>query len=225
MARILVIEDERGLADGLCNSLEVEGHIAEAAYTGMGGLKALSSRGADLLILDLMLPDTNGYCILRKLREEGFDLPILMLTARGREADKVRSFRLGADDCVPKPFGMLELLARIEALLRRAGLAKKGSRFRIGETEVDASSHTVFRNGQQVEMTPKEFGLLLALHRQAGQTVSRQDLLREVWGHSSVVVTRTVDMHIHFLRRKLELNPNRPRHIITAPKYGYRLVV
>lgn len=225
MARILVIEDERDLADGLRDNLEIEGHAAEAVYTGKGGLEALREYGADLLILDLMLPDTDGYGVLRRLREEGFDLPVLMLTARGQEVDKVRGFRLGADDYVTKPFGLLELLARIEALLRRAGPAQDSVKFRVGEAEVDTASRTVCHKGHEIELAPKEFDLLVALHRRSGKAISRQDLLQEVWGHRGTVVTRTVDTHIAELRRKLEPDPNQPQHILTVRKYGYRLVM
>lgn len=225
MANILVIEDERDLADGLCDNLEIEGHAAEAAYTGESGLEALREGGADLLILDLMLPDTDGYGVLCRLREEGFELPVLMLTARGQEVDKVRGFRLGADDYVTKPFGLLELIARIEALLRRAAPAEPSVTFRVGEVEVDTASRTVRHKDQEIELAPKEFDLLVALHRRAGEAVSRQELLREVWGHRGTVVTRTVDTHIAELRRKLEPDPNQPQHILTVRKHGYRLIL
>ncbi|QOC22388.1 response regulator transcription factor [Wenzhouxiangella sp. AB-CW3] len=223
MATILIIEDERDLADGLRDNLEIEGHRAEVTYTGETGLDALRSCPYDLLILDLMLPDTDGYRILRCLREEGQTLPVLMLTARGQEADKVRGFRLGADDYVTKPFGLLELLARVEALLRRSGRADTGSRFHIGEIAVDTTRRTVSRGSEEVLIAPREFDLLVALHRHDGKAVSRQDLLAEVWGHPGAVITRTVDTHIAELRRKLEPDPNRPRYILTVRKYGYRL--
>lgn len=225
MAKILVIEDERDLARGLCDNLDIEGHQARAAHTGREGLSLLGEHGADLLILDLMLPDIDGYRVLRQLREEGFDLPVMMLTARGEEVDKVRGFRLGADDYVTKPFGLLELLARIEALLRRAGLNDTNRRFRLGETMVDIGSRTVRHDGQDIALTPREFDLLVTLHRHAGEAVSRQELLRQAWGHRGAVTTRTVDTHIAELRRKLEPEPEQPRHIHTVPKYGYRLTL
>lgn len=223
MPRVLVIEDECDLADGLRDNLEIEGYEAEAAYDGESGVDALRRRNVDLLILDLMLPDTDGYRVLKRLREDGFELPVLLLTARGEETDKVRGFRLGADDYVTKPFGLLELLARVEALLRRARPAATESGFRFGDVAVDRASRTVHRDGEYVELTPKEFELLVTLYRHGGEAVSRQALLREVWGHRGVVATRTVDTHVAELRRKLEPDPNHPRHIFTVRKYGYRL--
>ena len=179
------------------------------------------------MILDLMLPGMDGYRVLRALRSEGFERPVLILTARGEEADKVIGFRNGADDYVTKPFGVLELLARIEALLRRTTGAARPQTTppaeRFGDVEVDRTARTVTRQGMPVYLAPMEFELLLALLQRKGAVASRQDLMREVWGHSAVVVSRTVDTHIAELRRKLEHDPAEPRHILTVRKAGYRL--
>ncbi len=227
MKRILIVEDNRDLAYGLRNNLEIEGYEVEVAEDGAKGLeRALASR-PDLIVLDLMLPELDGYRVLRRLRGEGMSVPVLILTARGEEADKVMGFRLGADDYVTKPFGLLELMARIAALLRRAETAKtsEASRTveRFGDVEVDRSTRTVRLRGQLIMLTPMEFDLLVALLQRRGAVASRLDLLKEVWGHSAAVLTRTVDTHVAELRHKLEANPARPRHILTVRKIGYRL--
>lgn len=228
MSRILVIEDNRDLAFGLRNNLEIEGYEVETAETGPAGLEAFNRANPDLLILDLMLPELDGFRVLRSLRKEGHATPVLILTAKGEEADKVRGLRMGADDYVTKPFGLLELLARVEALLRRTQAGRSsGSEAlgiqRFGAIEVNPSARTVCRGPQAVELSPKEFDLLLALLRARGAVVSRLQLMREVWGYSAAVVSRTVDTHIAELRRKLEENPASPRHIITVRKTGYRI--
>lgn len=228
MSRILLIEDNRDLAFGLRNNLEIEGYEVETAENGRAGLEAFAKANPDLLILDLMLPELDGFRVLRSLRQEGHSTPILLLTAKGEEADKVRGLRMGADDYVTKPFGLLELLARVEALLRRthAGRAATSDAMgvqRFGVIEVDPAARTVCRGSQSVELAPKEFDLLLALLRARGAVVSRLQLMREVWGYSAAVVSRTVDTHIAELRRKLEENPASPRHIITVRKTGYRI--
>jgi len=171
----------------------------------------------------------DGFRVLRTLREKGHTTPVLVLTARGEESDKVRGLRFGADDYVTKPFGLLELLARVEALLRRSVASRSNSDgttseiYRFGSVEVDPAAHTVRRGTAVVELAPKEFDLLLSLLKARGAVVSRLRLLREVWGYSSAVVTRTVDTHIAELRRKLEENPSSPQHILTVRKSGYRL--
>ncbi len=228
MSRILLIEDNRDLAFGLRNNLEIEGYEVETAEDGMAGLKAFAKVNPDLVILDLMLPELDGFRVLRSLRQGGHATPVLLLTAKGEEADKVRGLRMGADDYVTKPFGLLELLARVEALLRRmhgegtaTGDVRKVHRF--GVIEVDPASRTVHRASQPVELAPKEFDLLLALLRARGAVVSRLQVMREVWGYSAAIVSRTIDTHIAELRRKLEENPSSPRHIITVRKTGYRI--
>jgi DNA-binding response OmpR family regulator len=228
MIRVLIVEDNQDLAFGLRNNLEIEGYTVDVAADGPEGLTAARRTRPDLVVLDLMLPGMDGYRVLRQLREDGLTMPVLILTARGEEADKVLGFRLGADDYVTKPFGVLELLARVEALLRRSrpatGSAARGVQ-RFGDIEVDVSTRTVRRAGEVVALTPMEFDLLVALLRSRGAVVSRMELLTEVWGHSSAVLTRTVDTHIGELRRKLERDPSTPRHILTVRKAGYRLAL
>jgi len=226
MSRILVVEDNANLAYGLATSLELEGHEVVLAEEGAAGLRAARERRPDLVILDLMLPGMDGYRVLRSLRDQGETVPVLILTARGEEADKVLGFRLGADDYVTKPFGLLELLARVAALLRRAGqraAAAVPETVRFGEVEVDPGCRLVRRRGEEVPLTPKEFDLLWALLRRRGGVAARLELLAEVWGHRAAVMTRTVDMHVAQLRRKLEDDPAQPRHIVTVWKAGYRL--
>lgn len=226
MTRVLVVEDNDALAFGLRNNLEIEGYAVDVAADGPSGLAAARSNPPDLVVLDLMLPGMDGYRVLRQLRDEGRTMPVLILTAKGEEADKVLGFRLGADDYVTKPFGLLELLARIEALLRRSRPAQAAATpavERFGDVEVDTSTRSVRRDGQEVALTPMEFDLLVALIRRRGAVASRLELLKEVWGHSSAVLTRTVDTHIGELRRKLEADASSPRHILTVRKAGYRL--
>jgi DNA-binding response OmpR family regulator len=228
MTRVLVVEDSPDLALGLRNNLEIEGYSVDIASDGPSGLAAARQHRPDLVVLDLMLPGLDGYRVLRQMREDGLAMPVLILTARGEEADKVRGFRIGADDYVTKPFGVLELLARIEALLRRsraAASAQAPTTERFGDVEVDCATRTVRRAGSDVAVTPMEFDLLVALLRRRGAVASRLELLKEVWGHSSAVLTRTVDTHIAELRRKLESDPSAPRYILTVRKAGYRLAV
>jgi two-component system, OmpR family, alkaline phosphatase synthesis response regulator PhoP len=228
MSLVLVVEDNANLAYGLATSLELEGHDVLIAGTGPEGLRMAMESTPDLVILDLMLPEMDGYRVLKRLREEGVETPVIFLTARGEEADKVLGFRLGADDYVTKPFGLLELLARVEARLRRPPQAVTSPLAdevveSFGEVEVDPAARTVRLRGAEVPLTPKELDLLLALLRRNGAVASRLDLLKEVWDHRAAVMTRTVDMHIAELRRKLEENPSQPRYILTVWKSGYRL--
>ena len=229
MTRILVIEDNRNLATGLRNNLEIEGYEVDVAADGQSGLAIARSGAPDLIVLDLMLPGMDGYRVLKTLRDEGIDSPVLILSARGEETDKVLGFHLGADDYVAKPFGLLELLARVDALLRRA--ASAGSRAKLaspvafGDVHVDPGTHTVRRAGAPVALRPKEYDLLVALLQRKGQVASRAELLEEVWGYSGEVYSRTVDTHVAELRRKLEENAAEPRHILTVRKSGYRIAM
>ncbi len=224
MARILIVEDNARLAYGLRNNLEIDGHEVEVAEDGPGGLEAVVSGAPDLVILDLMLPQMNGYQVLRSLRDQGIGVPVLILTARGEEADKVMGFRLGADDYVTKPFGVLELLARVTAILRRAGQDGPPNQVEtFGSVEIRLEHRSVLRNGREVQLTPKEFDLLVALVRRRGAVATRTALMKEVWGHRAAILSRTVDTHVAELRRKLEEHPSEPRHILTVHGSGYRL--
>lgn len=223
---ILIVEDNADLAFGLRNNLEIEGYSVEVAQDGHEALRLIRELEPDLVILDLMMPGLDGYRVLKTLRENGDQTPVLILSARGEEADKVRGFRLGADDFVTKPFSLLELLARVEALLRRGQTATAQPErevYNFGDVEVDVAAQSVSRAGSPIPVTHREFSLLLALLRRHGAVISRMDLLREIWGHRGAIMSRTIDTHIMELRRKLEDDPSEPRHIITVRKSGYRL--
>ena len=235
MSNILIIEDNRDIAEGLRRTLEVEGYTAEVALDGEQGLARLAARPPRLVILDLMLPRVDGFHVLRRLRDAGHEMPVLILSARGDEVDKVRGFRIGADDYVTKPFGLRELLARVDALFRRqrrlsshtaegsgraAGAADVA---RFGDVEVRLGSRTVLKRGAPVALRPKELDLLRALIERAGVVSSRRELLEVVWEYDPAVRTRTVDTHVLALRRKLEDDPTNPRYIVTARKAGYML--
>jgi two-component system, OmpR family, alkaline phosphatase synthesis response regulator PhoP len=226
MTRVLVVEDNANLAFGLTRSLESEGYQVEAAEDGVRGLEMARTTNPDLVVLDLMLPGMDGYTILKKLRAEGKDVPVLILTARGEEADKVFGFRLGADDYVTKPFSLSELLARVQAILRRVKSADRRDGEAVeefGDVSINTLARWVKKSESEIALTPKEFDLLLALVRRRGAVASRIELLKEVWGHQAEVMTRTVDIHIAELRRKLEDDPSTPKHILTVWKAGYRL--
>jgi DNA-binding response OmpR family regulator len=227
VTRVLVIEDERDLAIGLGANLEIEGYEVEIANTGEAGLDAVARTAPDLLILDIMLPGMSGYDVLAKVRHSLPKLPVIMLSARAEEVDKVRGLRDGADDYVVKPFGVMELMMRVRALLRRTAGGPDGplsaQRVRIGLVEVDMETRLVLRDGAETSLTPKAAQLLAALLARDGRAISRQDLLREVWGYEDGVTTRTVDAHIVELRRKIEKDAANPEHILTVWKTGYRL--
>jgi DNA-binding response OmpR family regulator len=224
VTRILLIEDNEDLAFGLRNNLEVEGYAVEVALDGEIGYRRAREEDFDLAILDLMLPGMSGFTVLARLRAEHRALPVLVLTARGEEADKVRGLKLGADDYVTKPFGLLELLARVEAMLRRVRPAAPEPEIqKFGDVELRVAPRVLLRKGSPVAVTPKEMDLLLFLCRRRGRVVSRMELLRSVWGYADAAVSRTVDTHIAELRRKLEPDPAAPRYIVTVRKAGYRL--
>ena len=225
--RILIIEDNEDLAFAVTGVLEIDGFHTEVAPDGAAGLARARAAPPDLIVLDLMLPGFDGYEVLQRLRSEGHDTPVLILTARAEEEDKVLGFRIGADDYVVKPFGAMEFLARVNALLRRtrraAPAAAPAAVLRFADVEVQVERRQVLRAGEPVALTPKEFDLLVALGRRAGAVATRAELLREVWQYQPGVTSRTVDIHVVELRRKLERDPAEPRHILTVYKVGYRL--
>jgi len=229
--RVLLIEDNRNLAAGVTSALKLEGYQVDVAGDGEAGLLQARTGRASAIVLDLALPKLDGYEVLRALRQQGNTTPILILTARASEADKLRGFQYGADDYVTKPFSILEVLARLEALIRRASVAPNTGTpgvtdvVRFGAIEIRPESHEVLLRGIPVSLRPKEYELFMALVRARGATISRHELLRQVWGMSPDVVTRTVDIHVSELRRKLEAEPSRPRHILTVRKFGYRLAL
>ena len=232
--RILVVEDNAALAEGLRYNLELEGFDVAVAPDGHAGVRLARELRPDLVVLDLMLPGLDGYQVLQRIRAEGARVPVLILSARAEEADKVLGFRLDADQYVTKPFGLLELLERVRALLRRTAALRApepasadGANARpaplvFGRVRVDTASRVVTRDGVAVPLTPKAYELLLALVRRDGAVASRVELLREVWGMQPDVMTRTVDSHMAELRRKLEDDAAAPRHLLTVWKVGYR---
>jgi two-component system, OmpR family, alkaline phosphatase synthesis response regulator PhoP len=229
MTRILVVEDSPDLAFGLRTNLEIEGYDIRVAEDGHAALREFDAFQPELVVLDLMIPELNGFGVLQTIRERGSAVPVLILSATSEETAKIRGFRLGADDFVTKPFSVLELLARIEALLRRAGNLKYSDgdpatppMFRFGNVEVDLLSRRVYRFGELVDLSPKAYDLFVALMNRRGSVVRREELLREVWGHRREISTRTVDAHIVELRRKLEDDVANPRHFLTVRKAGYR---
>lgn len=225
-ARILLVEDNADLAEGVEYNLRLEGYEVKVADTGKVAVELARSWKPELILLDLMLPEMDGYQVLRHVRHGDAHVPVIILSARGEEADKVRGFKLDADQYVTKPFSIVELLERIAALLRRnaRNLAEPApSRVSFGDVDIDLASRTVHRCGKPCTLTPKAYELLLALVKRDGAVAGRSELLKEVWGYGAFIMTRTVDTHIAELRRKLENNPAEPRHIVTVWKVGYRL--
>jgi two-component system alkaline phosphatase synthesis response regulator PhoP len=225
-ARVLLVEDEPGLQLALTDRLVAEGYRVETAADGNTAVQRASGEPFDVIILDVMLPGRDGFEVARTVRQQGIQTPILMLTARTQVVDRVVGLKLGADDYLTKPFEMVELLARIEALLRRAP-ASSGvnlERFQFGDVLVDARKAEVSRDGALVELSAKEFHLLRYFIEHRGATVSREELLTEVWGYQATPSTRTVDVHVAWLRQKLEPNPRVPQYILTVHGLGYKFV-
>jgi len=224
-ARVLIVEDDDAMCVALADGFAYEGYRVTVARDGAAGLAVASEDPPDLLILDVMLPRMTGLDVCRKLRTAGSEIPIIMLTARGQEADKVLGLKLGADDYVTKPFGFLELLARAEAVLRRSGGRRPDlEAVRIGDLEVDFRRHEALRGGELVELTPREFELLEYFAHHRGEVLTRERLLDTVWGYNAIPFTRTVDMHIAKLRKKVEPDPANPRWLVTVHRLGYKLV-
>lgn len=225
--RILIVEDEPGLLLTLTDRLTAEGYRIETADNGPDGFKQASERSYDLIILDVMLPGKSGFDVCRDLRSAGFYQPVLMLTAKGEVTDKVVGLKLGADDYLTKPFEMIELLARIEALFRRShpqSMVKEVDVYHFGDIQINFPCAEVFSNGTPLDLSAQEFRLLQYFVRHRGVTLSRQRLLDEVWGYESMPSTRTVDVHVAWLRQKIETNPRHPQYIITVHKLGYKFM-
>jgi two-component system alkaline phosphatase synthesis response regulator PhoP len=220
--RILVVEDEPALRLSLTDRLRSEGYEVEVAADGEAGFARARSEPYDAIVLDVMLPGKSGFDVCRDLRREGVETPVLMLTARGEVLDRVLGLKLGADDYLVKPFDSRELVARLEALLRRAQPDTAGGSFAFGEVRVDFRRMAVTRGGAPVELSALEFRLLRHLIEHRGEVLSRERLLDEVWGYEQFPTTRTVDTHVLRLRRKFEADPDRPRWILTVHGQGYR---
>jgi DNA-binding response OmpR family regulator len=225
MSRIVIIEDDPAILRGLADNLKFESYEVHTASDGEAGYVLIKEKKPDLIILDLMLPKLSGYEVCRKLRDEGIKTPIMMLTARGEEGDRVLGLDLGADDYVTKPFSVRELLARVRALLRRANPPNASpDELRFDDVVIDFRSYEARKGDQTLEMTRKEFGVLRLLASRPGEVVTRDELLNEVWGFENYPTTRTVDNHIATLRAKLENNPSEPRHLLTVHGVGYKLL-
>jgi len=222
--KILLVEDEPSLVRTLSDRLTSEGYEIEAAGEAEAALDLAVRQPFDLVILDIMLPGRDGFEVCRELRQRGFDMPILMLTARSEVVDKVVGFKLGADDYLTKPFEMIELVARVEALLRRARgpSAPSSSSFVFGDVRVDFRSAVVTRDGTEVALSSLEFRLLRHFIENRGAVISREQLLDDVWGYEATPYTRTVDVHVASLRQKLETNPSKPEFIVTVHRMGYK---
>lgn len=220
---ILLVEDEEGLRMTLGDRLRSEGYVVDFACNGQEGLEKANTLAFDLIILDIMLPQRSGLDVCRDLRNGGLTTPILMLTARNLTIDKVLGLKLGADDYVTKPFDSLELIARVEALLRRAPVRSNPSIYEIGGIRMDVRGTEVTRDGEPVSLSAREFQLLRYFMEHPGETLSRTDLLRSVWGYEDGAFTRTVDVHIASLRQKVENDPKRPELILTVMGMGYKL--
>ena len=223
MGRILIVEDNADLAEGIAFNLKLEGHDTLVAPDGAKGVEAFRTFDPELVLLDLMLPGMDGYDVLRQIRSHGPRVPVIILSARAEEADKVRGFKLDADQYVTKPFGILELIERVAALLRRSHSPGRQGIHRIGNVSVDTDRRVVRKGNAEVSLSPKAYELLIALLRRRTAVATRNDLLREVWGYGAFVVSRTVDTHIADLRRKIEDDPADPRIVMTVWKVGYRI--
>jgi two-component system alkaline phosphatase synthesis response regulator PhoP len=223
--RLLLVEDEPGLQLALSDRLVAEGYAVETAGDGHAAIARASGEPFDVIVLDVMLPGRDGFDVAKTLRQQGVQTPILMLTARTQVVDRVVGLKLGADDYLTKPFETIELLARIEALMRRAPSSASGitlERYQFGEINVDVRKAEVSSKGQLLELSAKEFQLLRYFIENRGATISRDELLHQVWGYSNTPSTRTVDVHVAWLRQKLEPNPRVPQYILTVHGMGYK---
>jgi DNA-binding response OmpR family regulator len=221
---ILLVDDEKLITDSLSYSLRREGYEVKSAVDGTQALRAVEEDHPDLVVLDLMLPDMNGFEVCRRIRSHG-TTPVIMLTARGEEIDRVLGLEVGADDYLAKPFSFRELLARIRATLRRVELDRQISQSQpvhLKELSLDPGARRVFKNGQEVQLSAREFDLLSVLMKNAGRAMSREELLAQIWGEEWIGDPRTLDVHVRWLRLKIETDPASPQFIQTVRGYGYR---
>jgi DNA-binding response OmpR family regulator len=228
MVSILIIEDEPAMQLGLKDNLELESYQVAVAGDGQVGLEKLKTGNYDLVLLDVMLPKLSGFDVCKSARAAGIRTPIILLTAKGEEIDKVVGLELGADDYITKPFSVRELLARIKAILRRSQkteVNREETKATIGRLQLDFGAYHAKENENEIKLSQKEFAILLHLHKNKNQTVSRYDLLENVWGYEEQITTRTVDNFIVRLRQKIEANPNQPKIILTVHGSGYKLVL
>jgi len=225
MAKILIVEDQKDMVTGLVFNLEAQGYEVSAAYDGQEGLASAERDKPDLIVLDIMLPKKDGFEVCRELRRKRHDVPILMLTARREEADKVLGLEIGADDYLTKPFGLSEFLARVKALLRRGpGKGVQLEDCRFGTVEVDFKNYRATKDGVPVSLTQREFEMMKLFVKNRDKVISRNRFLNEIWGYDRFPTTRTVDAHIASLRQKLETDPEHPRFIVTAHGLGYKFI-
>ena len=223
MKRILLVEDEPGLVLTLTDRLVGEGYAVETTRDGESGLERAAAEPFDLVLLDVMLPRLSGFDVMRELRRRAIETPVIMLTARGQVVDKVVGLKLGADDYVTKPFEMVELLARIEAKLRRTPAAPHPAEgYQFGGIRMDFRKAEITRDGAPLDLSAREFQLLRYFIEHRGATISREELLNEVWGYTSMPSTRTVDVHVAWLRQKIEPNPRHPQYVLTVHGMGYK---
>lgn len=226
MSKILIVEDEMQMRLGLKDNLEFEGYEVDFAEDGQSGLNKIINNKYHLIILDVMLPKMSGFDVCKQIRQKGIKTPVIMLTAKGEEIDKVLGLEIGADDYMTKPFSLRELLARIKAILRRSESNYSDTEpiIHIGKLEIHLQSYNAFSKGKPVSMTHKEFEIIKFLFDHKNETVSRDHLLNEVWGYDEMITTRTIDNFILKLRQKIEENPKHPQHILTVHGIGYKLI-
>lgn len=229
MYKILIVEDEPDMRMGLKDNLEFDGYEVDLAENGKDGYEKITANNYDLVLLDVMMPEMSGFEVCKQIRKEGINVPIILLTAKGEEIDKVRGLEMGADDYITKPFSLRELLARVKAVLRRAPehnspVEKKNSKIQIGLLTIDFSSFIATSKNKPVQMSHKEFELLHYLWDKRNTVVTRDDLLNKIWGYEESPTTRTVDNFIVRLRQKIEKDPERPHFIITVHGIGYKLI-
>ncbi|MEI7907875.1 MAG: response regulator transcription factor [Bacteroidota bacterium] len=226
MAHILVIEDEPEMQRGLRDNLEFEGYTVIAVGDGKKGLETIREKKFDLILLDVMLPGMSGFDLCKKIREEGIPTPVIMLTAKGEEVDKILGLEFGADDYITKPFSLRELLARVKAVLRRTPNEKisTAKKITIGLLQIDVENYTASKKGKSISMTSKEFEILRYLWQHQQQVISRDDLLKHVWGYDESISSRTVDNFVVKLRKNIEKDPSHPKHIVTIHGAGYKLI-